>query len=410
MAGRRMIGTAYGLRRPDVSRGEEAAIVRGEVPRPPNKTNFIGVEIEVEGCEADHGTAARRLVLEVTRNNSNFINVWNVKRDGSLRNNGLEFVTFPIHASSLELVLTRLYDYLRGVYSEVNFSERCGIHIHMDCTLFSATQLLNFIKLYIIFENSIFNFIGDERKNSNFCVPLHNFNPSSWFDPSLLMTERILHNIPSQDNAKYSALNPCRLCDLGTLEFRHLEGTWDIQRIVTFASLIQRMKTFVLGTAADRRLAEFIATANTISNFDQFAREVFSPMWFPVIIPDGYDLKQIEIGVSQAKKFVMGLEGETQIQQAMILDVFGNEVAAKRIRAFMEKRQRNRGGGQTNRENDDMEVRIPEPAHTTLRRHAPTAQTEWWANINPTPLFTATNPAAIVEEDDFEHRPDEDER
>jgi hypothetical protein len=341
MAGRRMIGTAYGLRRPGTSMGEQIALEQAALPKPRNNTDFIGVEIEIEGCELDHAQAGRRLGVHQS-GAAGLIPVWTVKRDGSLRNNGLEFVTVPIHVSSLETVLTQLYAYLHRVYPECDFSERCGIHIHADCTNLSAAQLLDFIKLYIIFENPIFNFIGEERKGSNFCVPLHNFSPAGWFHYTELRNERILHHIPHQETAKYSALNPCRLVDLGTLEFRHLEGTWDVQRIVTFASIIQRMKFFAMGTRNDQRIQEFISTANTISNFDQFAREVFTPQYFNHIIPNGYDLKEIEAGVSQAKKFVLGLTNEDHIPSTMILDIFGNEAVAKRIRKFMD-----RGNGRT---------------------------------------------------------------
>jgi hypothetical protein len=333
-----MIGTAYGLRRPRFHSGEETLVMANSVPKPRNTSDFIGVEIEIEGCEPDHGMASRRMLAAHLSSPSTLAGVWQVKRDGSLRNNGLEYVTVPIHASSLEFILTQLYAYLRQSYPTCDFSDRCGIHIHTDCTGMSAQNLLDFLKLYIIFENPIFNFIGEERKGSNFCVPLHNFQPSRWFDHTQLSNERILHNIPSLDQAKYSALNPCRLVDLGTLEFRHLEGTWDVQRVVTFASIIQRMKYYAMSSGNSQRIEEFITTANTISNFDQFTREVFSPQYFEHIIPNEYDLKEIEAGVSQAKKFLMGLQGDNYIPSAMIMDVFGNEVAAKRLRKFMERK------------------------------------------------------------------------
>jgi hypothetical protein len=127
---------------------------------------------------------------------------------------------------------------------------------------------------------------------------------------------------------------------------------------VTFASIIQRMKFFAMGTRNDQRIAEFISTANTISNFDQFAREVFTPQYFNHIIPNGYDLKEIEAGVSQAKKFVLGITNDDRVPSTMILDIFGNDVAARRIRKFMD-----RGNGRTpvvrNNEEDELDGEAP---------------------------------------------------
>jgi len=188
-------------------------------------SRVFGIEVETESI---HGTFIGKV--------SNF----SKDEDGSLRHIGLEFKTMsPVPASVLKeetaTLLTRLKE------QQFFFSHRSSIHIHanmLDKTLKDITEI---IKCYIFLEPLCVKFIGRARQKSNFCIPLYSFlhqinlNPSRW--PTLTGVPSGIHYL-QQIFQKYGALSAFRLNDLGTLEWRAMEGTFNIEKIVKWIDLI----------------------------------------------------------------------------------------------------------------------------------------------------------------------------
>lgn len=212
-----------------------------------NSKELIGIEVEVENTQ---------FVGDIQR-------PWNVKEDGSLRNGGRELVSDPINASSAPEALYHLL--VRGLSSECSFNMRTSIHIHINATDMTDEQIRNLVAIYTIFEPALFNFAGRGRWKSVFCVPLNECNQLAY---------AALRNIGDGRWEKYTALNLRRLADLGTIEFRHLGGTFDVDHVCQWIDMICSLKAYVMNTPTAAIRAE-IAQMHPYTDFNGIAQRVF---------------------------------------------------------------------------------------------------------------------------------------
>lgn len=141
------------------------------------------------------------------------------KVDGSLRNRGVEFITQPL---SYEDSLGALADLKTRVVQGSNpFTHRTSTHVHVNCSDLTKDQVKVTMLLYAILEKYFFDYVDPSRKYNIHCVPL-NFTllPNYYKRP----IEALVANW-----SKYTAFNLLPLTSIGTIEFRHLQGTNDIQ-------------------------------------------------------------------------------------------------------------------------------------------------------------------------------------
>lgn len=141
----------------------------------------------------------------------------NVEQDGSLRNNGKEFLLPPSDKKQLLDLFTEAQS--RITVHGNPYSVRTSTHVHVNCSYFSETQVRDLLYLYAIFEPLAFAFVGDERRENIHCMPLGSTNMPNLYG----MAARFIHS----KWHKYTALNLMPLNTLGTVEFRHLYGTSD---------------------------------------------------------------------------------------------------------------------------------------------------------------------------------------
>src|SRR5690348_5544085 len=102
--------------RPPVSRNLAIKHLKANVPDLPviESQQLVGIEIEIENWTSKQSEVSR---------------VWSSKDDGSLRNNGIEWVSTPIVAAQAPFAL---YHLLNDVVSPVCcFSPRTSVHIHL---------------------------------------------------------------------------------------------------------------------------------------------------------------------------------------------------------------------------------------------------------------------------------------
>ncbi len=169
--------------------------------------------------------------------------------DGSLRNNGKEFLLPPATKQDLS---DKFYKFHRDVVviGEEPFSARTSTHVHINMQQSTDQQTKNFLFLYAIFEPLAFAFVGDQRQQNIHCVPLWYTHMPSYYKLNLPSIVSKWH--------KYTAFNLLPLSDKGTIEFRHLEGTSDVGRFSTWLSFIEtlwytahKMKDFSVETLTD---------------------------------------------------------------------------------------------------------------------------------------------------------------
>lgn len=264
----------------------------------PNRNNYIGIEIEVEGI----GSSAYESWLTRTPR-------WfQVHQDGSLRNGGVEFITLPFDATYAPYILNYFFTSLTRTNPGFVFTNRCSMHVHLDMTDTTYWQFESLYQLYLCFERQFYEYAGDVRENSNFCVPV-SATPFEEYFFSTAKTRTwntLLNSIPDLDSAKYTGLNITRLRDLGTVEFRHLPGHKRVPWITKFIQFIIALKQFAI-THTREDVNDLIMNANTISNYEPFAKSVFGEHT-NTLFPTG-EFNLIEEGITTAKRIYFDRSG-----------------------------------------------------------------------------------------------------
>lgn len=227
-------------------------------------TLLYGVELEIENLEADEDDRANRAVAGMQYH-----------KDGSLRNNGGEFVTLPMNFSTLAFVLEKFFS--KGGYDEDNYSERCSVHVHANCQDLTVEQVRLILCLYQTLEKVLFNYVAGDRDKNIFCVPLG----ESVMATKLLVSDDVLINSASRKWRKYTALNLLPLYTQGTIEFRHMPGTHDLAKILQWCNIIGCLFKY----AREHKYSDVVKTLNELNTTSAYAT------FMQNIFPDGlYDV------------------------------------------------------------------------------------------------------------------------
>lgn len=192
----------------------------------------FGIEIEVEFSNPNLG---QKLI-----DRHKVLNGWEIDCDGSL-DGGAEYR--PKNRNHLyfnEEVLMQLKEILALIKCHHGYvSKNCGLHIHIDCKLFSDKQILFIIKEFIACQKYIiktFNVHPDRLKETCRLLPREGISK---------LSEKQIHNFRKQTQnwsytgynglleEKYNALNISHLCygGYGTLEFRLFDSTLSYKKL-----------------------------------------------------------------------------------------------------------------------------------------------------------------------------------
>ena len=180
----------------------------------------VGIEIEIEKVNDIYQPKVE-----------GFINYWNTTGDDSLRNQGREYVTVSeLWGEDITIALDLMKEFLslnkEGGYVEV--SERCSIHVHVDVRDLLINELRNFLLVATAVEPLLFKVSGNRRGNI-YCIPASDFYNGNKHIQMIAESKEDKCNI--LDTAKYSSMNTSALHKYGSIEFRHHEGTDDVNRI-----------------------------------------------------------------------------------------------------------------------------------------------------------------------------------
>ena len=224
------------------------------------KSDLVGVEVEVEN------------VLYINPNL--MLGFWIMDEDGSLRNRGREFKTHALKLKYIEPALKLLLEPGLGLNKDVDFSHRTSIHVHMDVRGMTASQLLGLVMTYITVENILFKYAGAQRRSSVYCVPiietnlLANLDLGNWHNFSATITDYW---------RKYTALNLLPISKQGTIEFRQLPGTANVNQILIWIDLLYKLKLYAYQNPFER-IIEQISELNTTSEYSKFIKQVFGDL------------------------------------------------------------------------------------------------------------------------------------
>lgn len=222
----------------------------------PNPGLVMGVEFEIENCRFQD--TAEDLTVPGVR----------VTTDGSLRNNGYEFITAPMTYNNLVYTIELFYG--KNKWNADNFSERCSTHVHVNCQNLQLDTLANICLLYQTFEKLLYNFADPERYNNIFCVP--------W--KQTLLPEKLVDAIRScnltsvKQWQKYTGLNLNPLRMQGTIEFRHFPGCVDREKFYNWLKILGHLFAYSERNSYDS-ISNVILNLNTTSAYDNFVDAVF---------------------------------------------------------------------------------------------------------------------------------------
>lgn len=272
-------GESLGLRPPNPKTYSRAVPLAARCP-----SLLYGIELEIEGVHdplniKTHGFA--------------------MKDDGSLRNNGKEFVSSPMSYSHLHYSLKNFFE--SNKFTADNYSERCSIHVHTNCHNLTTSQIASICLIYQVYEDLLFAWVGANRSENIFCVPWNQTN-LSW---RLFDSDDPAHAIKRMKNwQKYTALNLLPLYTQSTIEWRHMEGHAEVERIFTWLQLIGSIYQYAL----DNKKADIESTLvslNTTSAYDNLTHQIFGPYAGFLLSKPGANI-MLEEGVLNMKVSLMG--------------------------------------------------------------------------------------------------------
>jgi len=224
----------------------------------PEQAGDFGIEIEVEGDNL------------VPLNDM----YWRSERDGSLRG-GLEYIFVkPVGLKHVPALLKHLVKHFDANKSKLDFSFRTSVHVHLNMQHYTYDQLLNTIYTYILLEEPLMNFCGEDRKANRFCLRLADAEGAMEVFTMLFSNgEQSIFKIPA-DKMRYAAINIESLNKYGSLEFRAMQGNLDVERITTWCKCIEKIRAFACKFESPSEIYNFYVEKEAEQFFNEVLQEV----------------------------------------------------------------------------------------------------------------------------------------
>lgn len=182
---------------------------------------FAGIELELEGFEGIPST----------------MDAWERVRDGSLRNNGIEFRFYrPLSGEQLSASLSEMELKLSSL--DYSISERCSTHVHIDVRDLTMQQLSCFMACSLVFEHVLFNLFGEGRDCNTFCLT------TETNDVAYNAMCKAISGEGTPERPKYVGISMYRLCDLGTVEFRMFNPCTEASQFKAILNFLFSLKKF----------------------------------------------------------------------------------------------------------------------------------------------------------------------
>ena len=263
----------------------------------------VGIEYEIENCRP----------LNQIPNDVNtwdaFCAFWQVTQDGSLRNNGAEFVSKPVTNSEIAAALSLLNHYLRNWVPRTTTSHRTGIHVHVNASDLNVPQIFAWVSLYQVFERMLYKYSGHRDENI-YCLPTY-----AWADNIESAFRELYQNqgdalrLFSRKGHKYAGLNALPLEAQGTLEFRMMHTTHNIEQIGYWVDFLTHVKAYAASKVEDidglLKFLDGLATLNTSSKYGALMDAVFPVNNGELLYKDWE--RDIALGVIQVKENLVHL-------------------------------------------------------------------------------------------------------
>lgn len=212
----------------------------------------LGVEIEVEGNNLPQPDK-----------------YWNCELDGSLRGESMEYVlSKPLGMAATRSALSHLNASYLANDTVVHESVRAGVHVHVNVQQLSTVELFSFMTAYIVLEDLLIKYCGEYREGNLFCLRIKD-------------AEYLLHTIEevartkdyqlfNRDVLRYSSMNVCSLWRYGSLEFRAMRGTRDLDAIGDWAEILLNIRNVAVKFDSPAHIVEMWHNAGVEGFLDAF--------------------------------------------------------------------------------------------------------------------------------------------
>ena len=190
---------------------------------------------------------------------------WTITTDNSLRDYGFEFITPPLRADQFEGALKQL-NY--SLPNNCRFTPRTSVHVHMNVRDLNIEQINSLILIYTVIEGVLFNWVGT-RKDNVFCIPI--------IDTDYVQNYITFVNDPRdmvESWNKYTAFNMQPVCTKGTVEFRHMYGTANVNVLLKWINILSKLKQFAKRYTL-MQVKSTILELNSNSQYEMFIDDVF---------------------------------------------------------------------------------------------------------------------------------------
>jgi hypothetical protein len=224
-----------------------------------NPSLIIGLELETENCTLGADDYTRMLTPAH----------FQVTQDGSLRGNAYEFISKPMRSDNAVNALAHFFNVTK--FNEANYSDRCSVHVHANCTNLEKENVAALAVLYTVFEEIMFSFVGGNRDSNIYCIPW------SQCRSHLDLVQRFINDSSSTLRRwnKYTALNLIPLAKQGTVEFRQMHGTADMSKLVTWIDIIGSLFKNAAAYQLNDLIGE-IKALNSNSQYEMFFNKILS--------------------------------------------------------------------------------------------------------------------------------------
>ena len=193
----------------------------------------IGIEIEVENFDWNTQPSLQN---------------WSFTTDHSLRNNGCELISSIISGRKVYRALHDASEYFTANQPNASFNERCSVHVHVDITDLTVSELKNYVYLTVGIEPLLMKMVAPHRMNNNFCLQVSQASNvidrlRNLFSSTTVSDFRDRLRRVSPEGFKYSATNFANMARLGTIEYRMHQGTIDKEILLHWVNVLCKIKS-----------------------------------------------------------------------------------------------------------------------------------------------------------------------
>jgi len=211
---------------------------------------IIGIEVEVENLHMKQPPIS---------------GAWESTEDGSLRNGGIEWISRPIEARWAPQALYELL--VDDLDNRCCFGPRTSIHVHVNAQEMSEDEVLDTALLYSVVEPLLYRYTGRSRDKNIYCVPLYDTN---------LLYKVLNQNFDTivDSWSKYTGFNLLPLRDHGTMEFRHMHGTFDHKKVSIWIRILTKLVDYVKNKST-KWIRETILKMDKRFNYMELFQDIF---------------------------------------------------------------------------------------------------------------------------------------